>query len=70
MLKNAGDLQSLIIDFQPVYIAVHVAPWEVSPPTRQTQELHLQENIPLSCQTEDVTARQCPKENCSQYPRE
>lgn len=59
MLKNAGDLQSLIIDFQSAYIAVYVAPWEVSPPARHTQELRLQENIHLSCQAEDVNARQC-----------
>lgn len=69
MLKNAGDLQFLITDFQPAYIAVHVAPWEVSPPARHTQELYLQENIHLTCQTEDVTVWQCRKESCSQYPR-
>ena len=48
-------MQSLI-DFQPAYIAVHMAPWEVSPPARHAQELHLQENIHLSSQTEDLTA--------------
>lgn len=56
MLKKAGDLQSLITDFQAAYFAVHVPPREVSPPARLTQELHLQENIHLSCQTGDVTA--------------
>lgn len=55
--------------FPACYTVVHIAPWEVSPSARHTQELHLQGNCHQSQQTEDVPAQQCQKDSCSQSSR-